>query len=446
MLLSLPSRNIARSGAGAVRAYAHQAGSATITTTNSNSAQTIISTPEDNKLTASISLFIKAGSRYQPSHGLAHLLKNSLFKSTQKRSALSVVRETELLGGLLTSTLTREHLILSAEFLKGNEGYFAEVLGDVLTSTKFARHEYEEEALPGAIAEYSQMQQDPTQVALEQAHQLAFREGLGNSLYVHPDLLPASQEAVIEYGRTKLGQTGEQAIVGTGIDGTRLAELVGQFFSVPSGSAPAGGRTGEAQTSYYGGEARITSAHGPDTLLVAFKGVGEGSSRAAYTVLQHLLGSDPSSVKWSSGGSTPLSSLPVKAFHLSYSDIGLFGLLVKAPASQTKSLASQALNHLKQIANGKNVDQDAVNRAANKAKFLLACGLESNLLRNELLGTKSRISPNSSPQQLSELYSVYSQVTPDQVIQAAKDILASTPSTVAVGNTQLLPYFDQLTL
>ena len=42
-------------------------------------------------------------------------------QSTGKRSALGTVREAELYGGVLSSSLTREHLALTAEFLRGDE-------------------------------------------------------------------------------------------------------------------------------------------------------------------------------------------------------------------------------------------------------------------------------------------------------------------------------------
>ncbi|EFP74774.1 uncharacterized protein PGTG_00730 [Puccinia graminis f. sp. tritici CRL 75-36-700-3] len=432
MLLSLSTRSsLARSA----RSYAHQAAAPlTITANQAATAQTVLTTPADNKLTGSISVFIKAGSRYQPSHGLAHLLKNSVFKSTQKRSALSLVRETELLGGILTSSLTREHLILSAEFLKGNEGYFAEVLGDVISCSKFTRHEFHEEALPGAQAEYEQAQTDGSIVALEQAHQVAFRQGLGNPLLMDPKM-GGSQEAMEEYGRQRFGRAREQTIVGTGIEGGRLTELVEQFFGSSSGE----GSAPSPKSSYHGGEARITRGEeGSGRLVIGFK----GSPAPEYTVLQHLLGSEPASIKWAAG-SGPLAGLPVRAFNLGYSDIALFGFLVSAPANQTRSVAQNALRQLRQIATGNSVDHEAVKRAALKAQFLVASHLENNLLRTELLGTQALGSPKSASQ-LSDLYSSYAQVTADQVVKAAKDLLDSPPTTVAVGNTQELPYFDQL--
>lgn len=42
-------------------------------------------------------------------------------QTTKNGSGLKTVRETELYGGVLSSALTREHLFLNAEFLRGDE-------------------------------------------------------------------------------------------------------------------------------------------------------------------------------------------------------------------------------------------------------------------------------------------------------------------------------------
>ena len=52
-------------------------------------------------------------------HRLSHSL--ILCQSTGKRSALGTIREAELYGGVLSSSLSREHLALTAEFLRGDE-------------------------------------------------------------------------------------------------------------------------------------------------------------------------------------------------------------------------------------------------------------------------------------------------------------------------------------
>jgi len=74
-----------------------------------------------NQPTSSVTVLVKAGSRFEPKQGVANVLKNFAFKSTAKRSAIGTVRESELYGGVLSSSLGREHLAFTAEFLRGDE-------------------------------------------------------------------------------------------------------------------------------------------------------------------------------------------------------------------------------------------------------------------------------------------------------------------------------------
>jgi ubiquinol-cytochrome c reductase core subunit 2 len=58
-------------------------------------------------------------------------------KNTQRRSALRITRESELLGGQLSASHTREALILEASFLRDDLPFFAELLAEVISSTKY---------------------------------------------------------------------------------------------------------------------------------------------------------------------------------------------------------------------------------------------------------------------------------------------------------------------
>ncbi|EGG11432.1 uncharacterized protein MELLADRAFT_41910 [Melampsora larici-populina 98AG31] len=418
----------------------------TLSPTSISSHQTsnglkVLSTSDQSKLTASISVFIKAGSRHQTLPGLSHVLKNLVFKSTQKRSALSVVREAELLGGVLTSTLTREHLILNAEFIKGNEAFFAELLGDVLTCSKFLPHEFNEEVIPGVISDYHQAQLDPNVKAIDLAHQLAFRRGLGDSLFATPHT-EISHQSAVDFAIQSFGQSSQNLVVGTGIESDSLVKLVDQFFRPTTSTSLSS--TSE-KSKYYGGELRLShvegSHGGKDTFLIGFEG-GDHSSRSEFTILQHLLGSSPSLIKWSNG-TTPMASLPLKSFHLPYSDSGLFGFIINAPSDQVKSVTHQALSELKKIAAGNGIDEESVTRAVKKAQFLVASGLESNLIKAETIGSQIH-GTGPSPQQVQDIYSSYSQVKPDAVIKAAKNLLNTRPTTVAIGNVHKMPFHDDL--
>jgi ubiquinol-cytochrome c reductase core subunit 2 len=60
-------------------------------------------------------------------------------QGTERRSTLRIVRESELLGASLNAYHSRENLILEAKFLRDDLPYFVELLGEVVSSTKYQR-------------------------------------------------------------------------------------------------------------------------------------------------------------------------------------------------------------------------------------------------------------------------------------------------------------------
>ncbi|SCV67497.1 BQ2448_5108 [Microbotryum intermedium] len=437
--------------------------------------------------TAAISVVVKAGSRYETAPGLAHVLRNSLFKrrereeetphrwllatslpsiaggaeyesikvfatdsiqmhfhshykATNKRSAIRLVRETEMLGGVLSSSLSREHLVLTAEFIKGNEAYFAEVLGDAIGQAKLSPHEYNEEVLPQVASEYEQAIRDPTTYALDLAHGLAFRAGLGNSLFASPHTA-VDYTSAVSYAKAAFAPS-NVAVLGSGIDAGSLSKLVSQHFT---SSASAAGSLSAPATKYFGGEVRVPLVgHGSalDTFLLAFE--GGASSDLNFAVLQSLLGGE-ASVKWSKGLS-PLAQLAsgsssAKAVNLAYSDAGLFGILIHGASDEVGSVAQKALAEVQKIAKG--VDGEAVKQAIAKAKFNAAAALESRVGSLEVLG--AQLSASGKVQPLEDLFAALDKVSAESVTKAAAKMLKSKPTTVAVGDSRKLPCESHVT-
>lgn len=87
--------------------------------------------------TTHLAVVAKAGTRFQPLPGFADGLEKFAFKNTYKRSALRITRESELLGGELSAYHSRENLVISTKFLRDDLPYFAEMLGEVISQTKF---------------------------------------------------------------------------------------------------------------------------------------------------------------------------------------------------------------------------------------------------------------------------------------------------------------------
>ena len=274
------------------------------------------------------------------------------------------------------------------------------MLGDVLTSSKFAAHEYNEDVVPSVAMEYQQAESQPEVIAMDFAHQLAFRRGLGNSLFatphLHVDLLSA-----VSYARSAFSNQAGLAVVSSGVANGTLNGFVNDFFKGSSASSslnsPAAVKSDSGKSQYYGGEMRVPhTVHGGSEqgqLLIGFQ--GGAVSQPEYAVLRSLLGGE-SSLKWTPGASplsqisTKIGTLPskpaVRAFNLAYSDAGLFGFFVNAPTDKVKEAASQAVSALKEIAKG--AKEEEVKRAIAQAKFAAATALENRLSAHELVATQ----------------------------------------------------------
>lgn len=221
---------------------------------------------------------------------------------------------------------------------------------------------------------------------MDLAHQLAFRTGLGNSLFASPHTAVDFNSAT-SFAHKALASPSNLAVISTGVDSSTLSSLVSEFFLSPN--AATSSPLSSSPSAYFGGEVRVPAVgHGSvvDHFLVAFKGASASSS-PEFSVLRHLLGGEKA-VKWSTG-TTPLSKLSkgrssAKAFNLSYSDAGLFGILVSGKTGEVEGLAKSALSELKKIASG--VSEDEVKQAVAKAKFEAATALESRAGRLELVG------------------------------------------------------------
>ncbi|KIM37896.1 hypothetical protein M413DRAFT_448163 [Hebeloma cylindrosporum] len=380
---------------------------------------------DHNQPTSSVTVLVKAGSRFEPKEGVANALKNFAFKSTTGRSAIGTVRESELYGGVLYSTLGREHLALTAEFLREDAPYFVDVLSSFVTSAKFTRHEFEEYVAPLVASDTEAATHDPATRAIEVAHGLAFRNGLGQSLFApeHNELTVADIKSYAASAFSK----GNIAVIGTGIDPATLTGLVEKAFekasSNSSPSAPA--------SKYFGGETRLAGNGGPQTVFIGFGTTGAPSSELA-ALSAHL--SPTPSVKWSKGLS-PFSSLPegtsVQPVYLPYSDATLFGLLEAGKA---------AVAALKAAAQG--IKAEELKSAVAKAKFAAAANVDTREGLINALGSKIFGGAEAS---VESTLSSLDAVNAAAFSKAAASLLSAKPTYVTVGESSL-PYADELGL
>lgn len=229
---------------------------------------------------------------------------------------------------------------------------------------------------------------DPATQALEVAHLLAFRSGLGASLFASPHS-HITAEDIKSFAATAFTK-GNIAVIGTGIDQSALAQLVEKTFSTaPSSSSP----TTASPSAYYGGETRLQAHGGLQTVFIGFGATGKPTPDVA-TLSAYL--SPESSVKWSQGISPLAASLPkgtsVRSVYLPYSDATLFGLLVQGPTSASvKEAGIAAVKLLKEAAAGNGIKPEALKSAIAKAKFSAASAIDGRTGIISALGAKVRL-------------------------------------------------------
>ncbi|KAI9205080.1 Metalloenzyme, LuxS/M16 peptidase-like protein [Polychytrium aggregatum] len=392
---------------------------------------------------SSLAVVIGAGSRHESAPGVAHLLKSSLIRNLPDDTIVRTIRETELRGDSFYASHTRESIVLGSDFLRDNLVDAVPLLLSHVFNKQF--HPYEFYRIgPKTAAESSVTLADPVASSFEAVHRVAFRNGLGNSLF-------ASEASVKALNRAKLHEFANNyftadniTIVGNGVAHQDLVELVDKALESVQVNAKKAETTA---TKYFGGEHRIEA--GPQstaTYVVAFPSVARGSNDyAAALVLSSLLGGSQR-IKWGASsallGEASTANTSSSAFNASYSDAGLLGFVVQGQTADVKSVAQRSIDALKKIANGSVSEADVA--AAKKATIIDAeagvWGSRETSVKEiaaETLTTGSFAAPTDFAQQVQK-------VTAADLSKIARAALAARPSIVAHGNTVKLPYADEL--
>ncbi|KAL9933476.1 hypothetical protein V8E36_007652 [Tilletia maclaganii] len=269
---------------------------------------------DDGTPVTTVIIALKAGPRYESAPGVA---RESFFTSTQNRSALALIHEVE------HSSPTVEHLLLTAEFLRGDEallinhslccpcydqGFFVPLLGEAFSSSTFRRREFREEVIPQLASDAEQAGGNP--LILDR---IPTPRGVGASLFASP-IHPVSHAQTVAFARSAVAKN-NFVILGSDIDFGKRANVVSKSFPGVSTS----GSVTKSASAYKGGEQR---AH----FFLGFEGAATGAKPEL-------------AVKWSAGQS-PLSHIAAKDPAVSASTFNLTLSRVAPPAKISATVKS----------------------------------------------------------------------------------------------------------
>ncbi|KAK0290831.1 ubiquinol-cytochrome c reductase core subunit 1 [Friedmanniomyces endolithicus] len=372
-----------------------------------------------------IALVAQAGTRYETMPGLAEGLNKYAFKNTDRRTSLRIQRESELLGGSLISTHTRENLVTGAKFFRDDLPYFVELLAEVASQTSYRSHVMQEEVIPLVMMDHKKFLANTLEMALSSVHSLAFHRGLGNTIK------PASSTPYTKY------------LTAESLEDKWTNEFFGDARKSPLQQLTS------PQSKYYGGEERISHGSG-NSMVIAFSGSSSptgASYKPEAAVLAALLGGQ-SAIKWSPGFSL-LSKATQEApnMHVAtksniYTDAGLVTIAMDGSATDIRSTAGKVVEALKSVA--QNISKEDFQKAKALAKFKeLEYGQEP---RAALELTGAGLVRDNKPYQIDDVAKSIDGVTEDKVKKLVKEALENKASVSAVGDLYLLPFAEELGL
>ncbi|KAG0264343.1 hypothetical protein DFQ27_001285 [Actinomortierella ambigua] len=328
-------------GRMAIRPLATVAAQAATRVTNLKNGLTIATESIPNCQTATVGVFIDAGSRAEniKNNGAAHFLEHMAFKGTSSRSQHDLEIQIENMGAHLNAYTSREQTVYYAKAFSGDIPKSVEVLSDILQNSTLNNDAIERER-DVILREQQEVDKQMEEVVFDHLHATAFQgESLGRTILGPKENIKSlSRDDLVNYIKTNYTADRMVLVGAGGVDHDALVSLAEKHFSkLPVSASPAG--LGQASTfapNFTGSEIRLqddtmAQAH----IALAVEGCG-WNSPDYYTmlVMQSIIGTWDRALGASAHTSSRLSSIVHKyklansfmSFNTSYKDTGLFGI------------------------------------------------------------------------------------------------------------------------
>jgi ubiquinol-cytochrome c reductase core subunit 2 len=400
----------------------------------------VVATAESSLPVSRVSIVFRAGSRNESydEQGAAHMLRLATHMSNRRTSGFAVTRNIQQRGGSLVGANDREVVSYTLETTADNLECGLQFLQDVVQPA-FKPWELSDN-VPSIKNHLAGV--PPQAQAVELLHKAAFRNGLGNSIYIPKyQIGRLSSETLLHYVCSNY-TTGRCAVVGIGIDQNTLSGFA-QCLDVQAGDG-----NKQEQANYYGGDARKETAGSMAHVAIAGQGGAllNQKEALAFAVLHRACGAGAATKRGNVNGSfgkamaSAASGSPVQfsTLNLSYSDAGLFGVVVSADTDVICKAVDAVAKALKSGA----VSEEDVKRGKSLLKAELMETYSSDRLLLPEMATQALLTKTVQP--IEALLAAVDAITPQQVQEAAKKAGSSKLSVGAVGNLGNVPYSTNL--
>jgi predicted Zn-dependent peptidase len=328
---------------------------------------------------ASLGVWVGSGSRDEKpdEHGISHLLEHMAFKGTKRRTAREIAETIEAVGGDLNAATSVESTTYFCRVLKADVPLALDVLSDILSEPVFDPDELQREQNV-IVQEIGAKEDDPDDLVFERLQEIAFpQQPVGRSILGTPETVRSFNPARLRtyLGRNYRGPNMLVAAAGAVEHKQIVTEAEKCFASFNGPAAP------KPELAHFGGGAKIESRDLEQVhIALALEGLPITDEHIySLQVFTNALGGGMSSRLFQEVREKRGLCYTIHAFHMPYSDVGLFGLYAGTDEKDAPELMRVVIDEI--AAATEQLDETEVNRAKAQMKAGLLMALESSEAR-----------------------------------------------------------------
>ena len=382
--------------------------------------------------TVAVSLAISVGSRFEDleeQSGISHFLEHMAFKGTERRTALDIAKEIEMVGGHMNAYTSKEMTVYYIVVLKEDLNLAIDMLADIIQHSTFQQEEIEKER--GVILqELANGEDTPDDIVFDYYYETLYKnQPIGRPIIGTKETISSFQKHDFQnYINSKYNAGNMVLAVAGNLEHNVVVDIASKCFK----SLNAKKEVPFLQSEYTGGEFIKPNKELTQTrFLLGFEGFEFFDDRKyALKIGNNILGGGMSSRLFQEVREKRGLCYTVSSFESSFNDSGIFGLYAGTSTENLNELQKVVNEELEKITN--HIEEEEITKTITQIKAGLLMSLESTSARAQKLAsnilTHGRYIPHT------EIIQNFSKVTEGDIKNVMKTVLSSPKTLVVYGN------------
>ncbi len=382
--------------------------------------------------TISVSLAIGVGSRFEDEErqaGISHFLEHMAFKGTEKRVALDIAKEVEMVGAMMNAYTSKEVTVYYIVALKENLELAIDILSDILQNSTFAEEEVEKER--GVILqELANAEDTPDDIVFDYYYETLYKnQPLGRPIIGNKQTISSFQKKDFnEYINTKYNAGNMVLAIAGNVDHEKAVSLANNYFNKLNKKQDV-----KPLPSFYTGGEFIK----PNKELTQVKYVSgfegfkfEDDKKYALKIANNILGGGMSSRLFQEVREKRGLCYTVSSFENSFSDSGIFGVYAGTSPESLNELQVVIEEELAKIT--QHIEEEEIRKTMTQIKAELLMSLESTSSRSQKLASNILRFGRYVPHE--EVIESFAKVNEKMIKDVMNEVLSSKKTLVIYGN------------